>query len=125
MAHPMGESKPGLLRVGFDRRLKLEFRGSQISSDGGLLPYRELGEVFGLRALALPPAMAHWSMTTLREESVKIGARMVRHGRYITFQLAEVAVSGWMFGQILARTAPATSAPGTASQTCLSSKDRT
>jgi hypothetical protein len=55
-----------------------------------------------MRTLALPRAMAHWSLTTLREKLVKIGARMVRHGRYITFQLAEVAVSGRMFGQILA-----------------------
>ena len=52
MAHPMGEAKHGPLSVDFDRRLKLEFRGSQISSDGGLLPYRELDEVLGLSALA-------------------------------------------------------------------------
>ena len=52
MAHPTGEAKPGPLRVGFDRRLKLEFHGSQVSSDGGLLPYRELDEVLGLSALA-------------------------------------------------------------------------
>ena len=58
-----------------------------------------------MRTLALPRAMAHWSLTTLREKLVKIGARMVRHGRYVTFQLAEVAVSGRMFGQILARIA--------------------
>ena len=56
-----------------------------------------------MRTLALPRAMAHWSLTTLREKLVKIGARMVRHGRYVTFQIAEVALSGRMFGQILAR----------------------
>ena len=58
-----------------------------------------------MRTLALPRAMAHWSLTTLREKLVKIGARMVRHGRYVTFQLAEVAVSARMLGQILARIA--------------------
>jgi len=58
-----------------------------------------------MRTLALPRAMAHWSLTTLREKLVKIGARMVRHGRYIIFQMAEVAVSARMFGQILARIA--------------------
>jgi len=56
-----------------------------------------------MRTLALPRAIAHWSLTTVQDKLVKIGARMVRHGRYITFQMAEVAVSRRMFGQILAR----------------------
>ncbi len=47
MACPMGESKEGCLRVDFDRRLKLEFHGSDISSDAGLLPYRELDHALG------------------------------------------------------------------------------
>jgi hypothetical protein len=37
MAYPMGEAKSGPLRVDFDRRIKLEFRGARITSDGGLL----------------------------------------------------------------------------------------
>jgi hypothetical protein len=40
----------------------------------------------------LPKAVQRWSLTTLREKLVKIGAKAVRHGRYVTFQLAEVAV---------------------------------
>ena len=37
----------------------------------------------------------------LREKLVKIGAKVVRHGRYVTFQLAEVAVSHALFAQFL------------------------
>ncbi len=45
----------------------------------------------------------HWSLITLREKRVKIGANVVRHGRYITFQLAEVAVPRELFRKILRR----------------------
>lgn len=56
-----------------------------------------------MRTLVLPKDVQHWSLTTLREKLVKTGAKLVRHGRYITFQLAEVAVPGGLFQQILAR----------------------
>ena len=55
-----------------------------------------------MRTLALPKEVEHWSLTTLREKLVKIGAKVVRHGRYVTFQLAEVAVSTDLFEKILA-----------------------
>ncbi len=45
--------------------------------------------------------MGHWSLTTLRENLIKVGAKAVRHGRYTTFQLAEVAVSRVLFADIL------------------------
>lgn len=54
-----------------------------------------------LRTLALPDEVRHWSLTTLREKLIKIGAKVVRHGRYIAFQLAEVAVSRALFEKIL------------------------
>jgi hypothetical protein len=44
-----------------------------------------------MRTLALPKEVKHWSLTTLREKLVKIGAKVVRHGRYINFQMAEAA----------------------------------
>jgi len=54
-----------------------------------------------MRTLALPKEVEHWSLTTLRENLVKIGAKIVRHGRYVTFQLAEVAVPRELFRKIL------------------------
>jgi len=54
-----------------------------------------------MRTLALPVEVEHWSLTTLREKLVKIGAKVVRHGRYVTFQLAEVAVPRSLFQKIL------------------------
>ncbi len=55
------------------------------------------------RTLALPKEVEHWSLTTLREKLVKIGAKVVRHGRYVTFQLAEVAIPRSLFVDILRR----------------------
>ena len=54
-----------------------------------------------MRTLALPKEVKHWSLTTLREKLVKIGAKFVRHGRYVTFQLAEVVVARDLFRRIL------------------------
>src|SRR5918993_3679591 len=56
-----------------------------------------------LRSLALPQEVEQWSLTTLREKLVKIGARIVRHGRYLVFQLAEVAVAPALLAAILRR----------------------
>jgi len=55
-----------------------------------------------LRTLALPDEVKQWSLTTLREKLVKIGAKIVRHGRSVTFQMAEVMVPRELFQQILA-----------------------
>jgi hypothetical protein len=54
-----------------------------------------------MRTLAIPETAEPWSLTSLREKLVKIGAKVVSHGRYVTFQLAEVAVSRQMFAEIL------------------------
>ena len=45
-----------------------------------------------LRRLALPQGIRHWALTTLREKLFKIRAKFVQHARYVTFQMAEVAV---------------------------------
>ena len=54
-----------------------------------------------MRTLAMPKMVETWSLTSLREKLIKVGAKVVSHGRYVTFQLAEVAVPRQMFADIL------------------------
>ncbi len=56
-----------------------------------------------MRTLALPDAVERWSLTTLREKLIKIGAKIVRHGRYVIFQMAVVAIPRELFADILRR----------------------
>ena len=42
-----------------------------------------------------------WSLTSLKEKLLKIGAKVVSHGRYVVFQMAEVAIPRQMFQEIL------------------------
>ncbi len=51
--------------------------------------------------MGLPQEVEYWSLTTLREKLIKIGAKVVRHSRYITIQLAEVAIPRSLFAEIL------------------------
>jgi len=50
-----------------------------------------------LRRLALPNQIKDWSLRTMREKLVKIGAKVVSHGRYVTFQMAVLLVSKSLF----------------------------
>ena len=54
-----------------------------------------------MRTLAMPKATEPWSRTSPRDKLIKIGAKVVSHGRYVTFQMAEVAVPRQMFADIL------------------------
>ena len=58
-----------------------------------------------LRQLVLPKPIQGWTLTTLREKLIKIGAKVVAHAKYLTFQLAEVAIPRKLFARILERIA--------------------
>ncbi len=55
------------------------------------------------RRLARPGSVMHGSLTSHREELIKIGARVIRHAKYGNFQMAEVAVPRELFAAILER----------------------
>lgn len=67
-----------------------------------------------LRRLALPRSVKHWSLTTLREKLIKIGAKVVSHSRYVFFQMAEVAIPRNLFAAILVRIQRLRAVPGMA-----------
>jgi hypothetical protein len=54
-----------------------------------------------LQVADLPEEIATWSLTSLQTRLIKVGARVVRHARAVTFQLAEVMISGDLFHRIL------------------------
>jgi hypothetical protein len=56
-----------------------------------------------LRQLVLPKPIQGWTLTTMREKLVKIGAKVVWHAKYLVFQLAEVSVPRPLFAAIVGR----------------------
>ena len=56
-----------------------------------------------LRRFALPAKISHWSLSSVQLKLIKIGAKAVSHSRRTVFQMAEVAVPGTLFAEILAR----------------------
>ena len=67
-----------------------------------------------MRTLAMPKTAEPWSLTSLREKLIKIGAKVVSHGRYVVFQMAEVAVPRQMLQEILSLIAPLRAPPAPA-----------
>jgi len=99
MEHPAGEAPEAHLRLGFDRRLKLEFHGFRVTSDAGLLAFRELDDALDLIELA---GQALADTRTGRNGRHTLTAQLViAHARSTVFQMAEVAVSRDLFRRIL------------------------
>ena len=91
--------KEGKYAINWTRLSCKRVRGNEVRLQLHALAYN-LGSF--LQRTDLPEDVADWSLTSIQSRLIKTGARVVRHARKITFQLAEVAVSGHVFGQILA-----------------------
>ena len=90
--------KEGKYAINWTRLSCKRFRDNEVRLQLHALAYN-LGSF--LQRADLPEEVADWSLTSIQSRLIKIGARVVRHARKITFQLAEVAVSGYVFGQII------------------------
>jgi hypothetical protein len=81
-------------------RVRATSRHSQINeAPSSHAPPTHLGNI--LRTLATPEPIKDWSMTSLKEKLIKIGAKVVSHGHYVAFQMAEVAIPRNLFADIL------------------------
>ena len=94
--------KEGKHAVKWTRLSCTSFRGNAVRLQLHALAYNLANF---LRTLVLPAEVAQWSLTSLREKVVKIGAKVVAHGRYLVFQMAEVAVPRELFRRLLDRIA--------------------
>ncbi len=92
--------KEGKYAVNWTRLSCCGFDANQVRLQLHVLAYN-LGNF--LRRIALPASVKHWTLTTLRDRLIKIGGKMVRHARYVTFQLAEVAIPRLLCRTILQR----------------------
>jgi hypothetical protein len=92
--------KEGKQAIRWTRLSCHDFRDNEVRLQLFALAYN-LGNF--LRCLALPRKISRWSLTTLREKLIKIGAKVIVHARYVTFQMAEVAVPRELFAQILGK----------------------
>ncbi len=102
--------KEGKQAIRWTRLSCHDFRDNEVRLQLFALAYN-LGNFLG--CLALPRKISRWSLTTLREKLIKIGAKVIVHARYVTFQMAEVAVPRELFTQILDKINRLRLVPGT------------
>ena len=96
----------GCLRVSRSRRGAIKWTRlscRSFAADAVRLQLNALAYNLGnfLRTLATPEPIKDWSLTSLKEKLIKIGAKVVSHGRYVAFQMAEIAISRNIFADIL------------------------
>jgi hypothetical protein len=92
----MGEIQNHPFQLSFNASLQVDFQGSRVTSDGGLILVRELDERLGFGE-----RIGNWSLTSLPQRLVKTGGRLVRHARYYWLLLGEGHLSRRLFGSML------------------------
>jgi hypothetical protein len=92
--------KEGKIALNWTRLSCHDFVDNQVRLQLFALAYN-LGNF--LRRLALPTSVKHWTLTTLRDKLIKIGAKVTHHSKQVVFQLAEVAIPRQLFQAILQR----------------------
>jgi len=102
--------KEGKIALTWTRLSCHDFRDNEVRLQLFALAYN-VGNF--LRNLALPSRISQWTLTTLREKMIKIGAKVIRHAKYVTFQMAEVAIPRSLFAMILEKIAQLRLLPGT------------
>ena len=114
----MGEQHNEPFQLSFNRPLRVDFQGSQVTS-GGLIPVRELEKRLGMSALIaqhltetrrgrnspFPQRIDHWSLTSVQQRLVKTGGRVVKHARYYWRWLAEGYLTRRLCGAMAQRIA--------------------
>jgi Transposase DDE domain group 1 len=93
-----GTCEEGKGAITWTRLSCLSFAANEVRLQLHALAYN-LGNL--LRTLATPEPIKDWSMTSLKVKLIKIGAKVVSHGRYVAFQMAEVAIPRNLFADIL------------------------
>jgi hypothetical protein len=109
---PRREKQNQPFQLSFNGSLKVDFQGSRVTSDGGLILVRELDERLGFSELTdqhLTDSRGRTpscpSLTSLQQRLVKTGGRLIKHARYYWLLLAESHLTRRLFGSMLRRIA--------------------
>jgi hypothetical protein len=104
----VGEKQDQPFQLSFNASLKLDFQGSQVTSDGGLILVRELDERLGFSELI----EQHLTDSRGKNTQLPLGGRLVKHARYYWLLLAESPLTRRLFGAMLRRIAALPSRAG-------------
>ncbi|MBC7230889.1 MAG: transposase, partial [Actinobacteria bacterium] len=92
--------KEGMYALSWTRLSCTRYAADQVRLALFVLAYN-LGNF--LRRFALPAKISHWSLSSVQLKLIKIGAKVINHSRRTVFQMAEVAISGELFAEVLVR----------------------